>query len=161
MSNCHFSYVQTNFSSAGNASMASKQNRVRASLAWHLCVSVSKIVLKRPRNSYRVRSCGICLNNSSNLVRSASVKSLGSRRNSHICERNSFRWARESFALYCRVIFFSLAVDRLAQQLGHMKTINHPCRLGQETGTHTVVGRPHVHAIAAHGGTLFLGQTLQ
>src|SRR5580704_10891895 len=130
MSNCHFSYVQTNFSRAGNASMASKHNLVSASLAWHRWLSVSKIVLKRTRNSYSVRRDGICPNNCSKAILSAAVKSLGSRRNSHICERNSLRWALVNFALYWRVIFFSLAVDRVVEQLGHVKTINHPCGLG-------------------------------
>ena len=42
-----------------------------------------------------------------------------------------------------------------------MKTIYHPLRFGQKLGTHAIVGRPHVHAIAAHAGPLFHRQTLQ
>src|SRR5882672_10994973 len=161
MSKFHFSYVRTNFASSGKASTASKKNFVRASPAACRSVVVSKIVLKRTRRSYSVRSCGMCVNNSSNLVRSFAVKSLGSRRNCHISARNSFCWARDSFALYWRVIFFSLAVDRVVEQFGHMKPINHPCRVGQELGTHAGVGCPHVDAITAHALTLLFRQTLQ
>src|SRR6516164_9324472 len=158
---CHFSYVHTNFSRSGKASMASKHNFVNANDAWRRRVVVSKIVLKRTRSSYSVRSDGICVNNFSSLARSSGVRSLGSRRNSHICERNSFRSAGDNFALCCRVIFFSLAVDGVVPQLGHMKTINYSSRLGQEPSTNAVVRRTHVHPIAPHPGTLRRRQTFQ
>jgi hypothetical protein len=59
------------------------------------------------------------------------------------------------------VIFFSLTINGVVEQLGHMKTIDHPLGVGQESGTHIVVGRSHIHAIAAHRGPLFQRQTLQ
>src|SRR5262249_4748726 len=62
--------------------------------------------LKRTRIAYSCRSRGSLRNNPSSFSLSSRDSSFGSRRNSHTSERNSFRWATDSFALYARVIFF-------------------------------------------------------
>src|SRR5947209_4297339 len=116
--------------------------------------AVSKIVLKRTRRLYSARNWGICANSFSSLSRSFSVRSAGSRRISHISERNSFRSARDSFALYARVIFFSQPVEGFIPQLGHVKSVGNAACIGQLFAARAVVRRPHIHAVAAHLGTL-------
>src|SRR5437660_10645081 len=82
--------------------------------------------------SYRVRSRGNLTNNRSSLAFSSSDRSCGLRRNSHISDRNSFRSAFDSLALYARVIFFSLAVDGLIELLGAMSASHHRLGVAQQ-----------------------------
>src|ERR1035438_6334110 len=136
-------------------------NSVRASAARRRFVAVSKIALNRTRKLYSVRNSGICANSFSSFCRSAAVRLSGERRISHISERNSFRSARDSFALCARVIFFSQPVEGVIAQLAHVKSVGNSACIGQLFAARAVVRRPHVHAVAAHLGTLLRCHALQ
>src|SRR5438874_10860168 len=123
--------------------------------------AVSKMILNRTRRSYRVRSWGIRANSLSRLSRSFSVRLAGSRRISHISERNSFRSARDSFALYARVIFFSQPVEGFIPQLGHVKAVRDASGVWQRLLACLVEGRPHIHAVAVHLRPLLGRQAFQ
>src|SRR5208283_2769121 len=137
-------------SSSGNASVASRNNSVRAKAACCPSDAVSKISLKRTRNRYSVRNWGICVKSCSSFARSCSVKHAGSRRISQSSDRNTLRSARDSFALYARVIFFSQPVEGLIPQLGHVKTVRDALGVGEQRLAGVVERLPHVHPVAAH-----------
>src|SRR5690348_15370461 len=123
--------------------------------------AVSKISLNRTRTSYNFRSRGSRPNNSSSFARSASAKSCGLRRNSHISDRNSFRWAFDSFALYARVIFPPLPVHGLVELLGDVEAVHHRLGVGQQPPAGGVERRGHVGPVRLHLLPLGLGQLLQ
>src|SRR5207237_2582516 len=101
---------------------------------------LSKIFWNRTRISYSARNRGNWRKSPSNFCLSSLVRSRGSRRNSHISDRNSFRSAFDSLALYARVIFFPLAVDGLVERLGDVEAVHH--RLGvRQQGPAGVVER--------------------
>src|SRR5262249_41152249 len=107
-----------NGSIAGKCSRMSSPNPVNDRKALRRSAAVSKVCGNRTRISYRVRSRGNLANNPSSFALSVSDRSLGWRRNSHIRERNSFRSALDSWALYARVIFPPLPVPGLVALLG-------------------------------------------
>lgn len=59
------------------------------------------------------------------------------------------------------MIFFSLAVDGVVPQLGHVKAIDDAVGVGQQLGTRLVVRRRHVDPIAPHPGALLGRQQFQ
>src|SRR5271154_4639752 len=134
---------------------------VSANAACRRFVAVSKMALKRTRRLYSVRNAGICANSFSSFCRSSSVRLSGSRRISHISERNSFRSARDNFALCARVIFFSQPVEGFIPQLGHVKSVDHATSVRQSLLARLVERRAHVHAVAVHLLALLEGQALQ
>src|SRR5207245_1763533 len=146
---------------SANASVGWTYKPMSCLAAFRRSDAVSKIVLKRTRRLYSARNWGICANSFSSLSRSFSVRSAGSRRISHISERNSFRSARDSFALYARVIFFSQPVEGFIPQLGHVKTIGDALGVGQQALARVVERLPHVHAVAVHLRALLGRQAFQ
>src|SRR5271157_348840 len=110
---------------SGKWSSMSRNNSINARWALRRSVALSKILWNRTRSSYNVRNGGNFPNSLSSFSLSSRESSSGRRRNSHIHERNSFRSARDSFALYARVIFFPLAVDGLVELLGDVEAVDH------------------------------------
>src|SRR3954453_17001076 len=110
----------------------SRNKPTRSRCAFRRSRALSKIFRKRTRIWYSDRSRGSRRNNPSSFCFSCSVNSSGSRRNSHISARNSFRSAFDSLALYARVIFFPLAIDGLVELLGHVEAVHHRLGLGQQ-----------------------------
>src|SRR5947209_18841415 len=139
-----------NDSNSGNWSSMSRNNSIKARCACRRFAAVSKIRWKRTRNSYSVRSCGSFWNSPSNFSLSSAVRSSGRRRNSHISDRNSFRSAFDSLALYARVIFFSLAVDGLIELLGDVEAVHHRLGVGQQPLAGVVEGLRHVRTVGLY-----------
>src|SRR6266852_3060867 len=129
---------------SGKSCSMSRNSTSNARSAFFRSAAVSKMFWNRTRIAYSVRSRGNFPNNSSSLACSSSVRPRGLRRNSHIRERNSFRWAFDSLALYARVIFFPLAVHRLVEQLGDVEPVHHRLGVGQQPPAGVVEGQGHV-----------------
>jgi hypothetical protein len=111
---------------------------------------VSKICPNRTRMSYSVRSRGNVWNSFSSFTFSSSLRSAGFRRNSHISDRNSFRWAFDSFALYARVIFPPLPVHGLVELLGDVEPVHHRLGVRQQIPAGGVERRGHVRPVRPH-----------
>src|SRR5262249_3915255 len=139
----------------------SRNKPTRARWAFRRSWAVSKISWKRPRISYNFRNRGSLRNSPSSFGLSSSDRSLGFRRNSHIQERNSFRWAFDSFALYARVIFFPLAVDRLVELLGHMEAVHYWLGQRQQVSAGGVERLRHIGPVSPHLPPLRFGQLFQ
>src|ERR1700758_1332304 len=131
-------------SRSGKSSNMSTNNPTKARCPFRRSAALSKIFPNRTRVSYSDRSRGSLRNSPSSFCFSCSVSSRGSRRNSHISDRNSFRPAFDSFALYARVIFFPLAVDGLVELLGHVEAVHHRLGMGQQLQAGVVERHRHV-----------------
>src|SRR5215831_12860341 len=128
----------------------SRNNSTSARWAFRLSAAVSKTFWNRTRISYNVRSCGSSRNSPSSLSLSSGDRSSGRRRNSHIQERNAFRFARGSCALYARVIFFPLAVNRLVELLGDVEAVHHGLGVGQQRTAGVMERLGHVCPVGLH-----------
>src|SRR5437763_8398684 len=137
-------------SNSGKSSSMSTNKSSKARCAFHRSPAASKIFWKRTRNACSSRNRGNLPNSTSSCCSSSFVSSCGLRRNSHIKERNSFRSAFESFALYARVIFFSLGVDRFIELLGYVETVHHRLGVGQQAPTGVVERLRHVGPVRLH-----------
>ncbi len=139
-----------NDSIAGKCSKMSSHTPVNERRAVFLFGAVSKICWNRTRIRYRVRNRGNVTNRSSSFAFSSAVKSAGFRRNSHIRDRNAFRWVFDNVALYARVIFPPLTVNRRVEQFGDVEPVHHgPC-VREEPSTGGVERRTHVRSVRSH-----------
>src|SRR2546421_3918278 len=127
-----------------------RNSAINARYAFRRPRAVSKVFWNRSRNSYSGRNRGKRWNSPSSFCFSSFVSPLGSRRNSHINDRNSFRSALDSFALYARVIFFPLAVDGLVELLGDVEAVHHRAGLGQRVPAGVVERLGHVRSVSPH-----------
>jgi hypothetical protein len=75
--------------------------------------------------------------------------------------RNALRSALVSFALWSRVIFFSLGVHHLVELLGHMEPIGHSAAVLQPRGARRGIGRAHVHSVGPDLLALLLREEIQ
>src|SRR5262249_46450118 len=145
-----------NGSIAGKCSRMSSHNPVNDRKALRRSAAVSKVCGNRTRISYRVRSRGNLANNPSSFALSVSDRSLGWRRNSHIRERNSFRSALDSWALYAWVIFPPLPVHGLVELLGDVETIDDCPGVGQQSPAGVVERLAHVSPVRLYLPPLLL-----
>src|SRR6516225_5938836 len=150
-----------NPSNSSEKSSMSRNKPTKARSALCRSWAVSKIFWKRNRSSYSARSRGSFPNSARSFCLSGPDNSQGLRRNSHISERNSFRWTFDSLALYARVIFFPLLVDRLVEQLGDVKAIDHRLGLGQQRPAGVVERLGHIGPVGLHLLPLLKGQLFQ
>src|SRR5579884_3283942 len=150
-----------NPSSSGKCSSIRRNSPTNSRSACRRLVAVSKISANRTRIAYSSRSCGTAPNSASNSCFCSSVSASGRLRKCHILERNCLRSARVSFALYARVIFFPLGVDRLVEQLGDVEAVHHRPRLGQQRLTGVVEGLPHVRPVRPHPAPLTFAELSQ
>src|SRR3954470_16031689 len=150
-----------NGSIAGKCSRISSHNPVSQRRACRRSLAVSKISWNRTRISRSFRKRGSFSNSPSSLAVSSSVRPLGLRRSSRISERNSFRWALVSFALYARVIFPPLPVHGLVEQLGDMEAVHDRSGIREEAPAGGMERRPHVGPVGLHLLPLLVRQLLQ
>src|SRR5262245_2423897 len=150
-----------NPSNSSEKSSMSTNRPTKPRSAFRRSAAVSKILWNRCRNSYSVRRRGIFANNPSSFSASCADKACGLRRNSHISDRNSFRCALDSLALYARVIFFPLPVDGLVEQLGDVEAIDHRLGLRQQGPAGVVECLRHVRSVRLHLLPLLQGQLFQ
>src|SRR3954449_1464008 len=139
-----------NESISGKSSSRSSHNPVSDRRAFRRSAAVSKIFWNRTRISCNARSRGSLPNSPSSLAFSSSDRPCGLRRNSHIRERNSFRSAFDSPALYARVIFPPLPVHGLVELPGHVEAVHHRTGVGQQAPAGGVERRGHVGPVRPH-----------